>query len=78
MRLQQQISLEINQSLIGQKIPSIVETVDVKGEITARTYRDAPEIDGLIYVNTKEHYIPGDIILPKVVDANEYDLFGQL
>jgi ribosomal protein S12 methylthiotransferase len=78
MRLQQEISLEINQSLVGQKIPSIVETVDAKGDITARTYRDAPEIDGLIYVKTKEHYIPGDIILPKVVDANEYDLFGQL
>ena len=78
MRLQQQISLEINQSLIGQKIPSVVETVDGKGEITARTYRDAPEIDGLIYVNTKDHYIPGDIILPKVVEANEYDLFGKI
>jgi len=78
MKLQQQISLEINKSLIGQKIPSIVETVDSKGEITARTYRDAPEVDGLIYINTKERYIPGDIIVPKVVDANEYDLFGQL
>ncbi|MEI8377154.1 MAG: 30S ribosomal protein S12 methylthiotransferase RimO [bacterium] len=78
MKLQQQISLQINQSLIGQKIPSIVETVDAKGAITARTYRDAPEIDGLICVKTKEHYIPGDIILPKVVDANEYDLFGEL
>lgn len=78
MQLQQNISLEINQSLVGQKISSIVETVDSKGEITARTYRDAPEVDGLIYVKTKELYLPGDIIAPNVVDANEYDLFGQL
>lgn len=78
MKLQQGISLEINKSLIGQKIPSIVETVGADGEITARTYRDAPEIDGLIYVNAKEHYVPGDILLPKVTDANEYDLFGEI
>lgn len=77
MRLQQEISLGINQSLIGQTIPSIVETIDAKGTITARTYRDAPEIDGLIYVNADEAYIPGDIIIPKVVRANEYDLFGE-
>ena len=78
MKLQQQISLEINESLIGQKIPSIVETIDNKGIITARTYRDAPEIDGVIYVNTTKHYIPGDIISPKVTSVNEYDLFGKL
>lgn len=77
MRLQQGISLSINQSLIGQTIPSIVETIDAEGVITARTYRDAPEIDGVIYVNTDETYIPGDIISPKVLGANEYDLFGE-
>ena len=78
MKLQQKISLEINQSLVGQKIQSIVETVDNKGIVTARTYRDAPEIDGVIYVETKENCLPGDIILPKIRSANEYDLFGNL
>lgn len=78
MRLQQEISLGINESLIGQKIPSIVETLDEKGIITARTYRDAPEIDGVIYVNTDKTFLPGDIIEPKVLSVNEYDLFGEL
>lgn len=78
MKLQQKISLEINQALIGQKIPSIVETVDNKGLITARTYKDAPEIDGLIYVETKKTCLPGDIIEPKIRSAGEYDLFGIL
>lgn len=77
MRLQQGISLDINKSLLGQKIPSIVETIDEKGVITARTYRDAPEIDGLIYVNSADMYLPGDIIMPEVTDFNEYDLFGR-
>ncbi|MDD3419023.1 MAG: 30S ribosomal protein S12 methylthiotransferase RimO [Candidatus Gastranaerophilales bacterium] len=77
MRLQQGISLDINKSLLGQKIPSIVETIDEKGVITARTYRDAPEIDGVIYVNSADMYLPGDIIMPEVTDFNEYDLFGK-
>lgn len=78
MKLQQRISLEINQSLIGQKIPSIVETIDGQGLITARTYKDAPEIDGVIYVETSKNYLPGDIIEPKILSVSEYDLFGVL
>jgi ribosomal protein S12 methylthiotransferase len=78
MRLQQGISYDINKSFIGQNIPSIVETIDDKGLVTARTYRDAPEIDGVIYVQTDKCYLPGDIISPKVVNANEYDLFGSI
>lgn len=78
MELQQKISYNINQRFIGQTIPSIVETIDNKGLITARTYRDAPDIDGVIYVQTKEFFTPGDIINPKVTKANEYDLFGEI
>lgn len=78
MALQQKISYNINQSFIGQKIPSIVETIDHKGIITARTYRDAPDIDGVIYIKTKDFFAPGDIITPKVIKANEYDLFGEI
>lgn len=78
MKLQQKISLEINQSLVGKKISSIVETIDEKGLITARTYKDAPEIDGVIYIETQKNYLPGDIIEPKILSASEYDLFGIL
>lgn len=78
MQLQQKISLEINQSMIGKKISAIVETIDDKGTITARTYRDAPDIDGLIYIETEKVYLPGDIVLTAIKNADEYDLYGEI
>lgn len=78
MQLQQGISLDINQSLIGKSIPSIVETINEKGVMVARTYRDAPDIDGLIYIESDDLFMPGDIIDPVVKSANEYDLFGVI
>ena len=75
MKLQQGISTEINQSLIGKTIPSIIETVSPK-QVIGRTYRDAPEIDGLVYINTTESLTPGDIVNVKITHATEYDLKG--
>lgn len=77
MILQQQISKDINNRLIGKKIPSIIETIDQKGQIIGRTYRDAPEIDGLIYINSDKALLPGDIELVTVTGATEYDLYGS-
>lgn len=77
MLLQQGISKEINNSLIGKKLPTIIETIDTKGNITGRTYRDAPEIDGIISIKTDKHLLPGDIITTTVTGADEYDLFGE-
>ena len=76
MQLQQGISTEINRSLIGKKLPSIVETVDSYNRITGRTYRDAPEIDGVITIKSNMPLNPGDIVNVKVTAASEYDLFG--
>lgn len=78
MQLQQGISLDINQSLIGKAIPSIVETINEEGVMVARTYRDAPDIDGLIYIESEDLFMPGDIINPVVKNADEYDLFGEI
>lgn len=76
MKLQQKVSKEINQSMIGKIIDCIVETIGQDGSIVARTYKDAPEVDGLIFVESKEMLVPGDVIGVKVTSANEYDLFG--
>jgi len=76
MELQQKISTEINNSLIGKEIAALVETIDSKGKITGRTYRDAPEIDGLVYISTKKTISPGDVIKVKITKASEYDLWG--
>lgn len=76
MKIQQGISKEINQKLIGKNINCIVEALSAEGLVTARTYKDAPEVDGLIYIETDKDLTPGDIISVKVTGAVEYDLKG--
>ncbi len=77
MELQQRISKELNRKLIGKKIDCIVETVNQDGVICARTYKDAPEVDGLIYIKTSTPVMPGDIITATITGASEYDLEGE-
>ncbi len=76
MALQQGISREINESFIRKEITSIIETVSDK-QVIGRTYRDAPEVDGLVYIETDELLAPGDIVEVKITGASEYDLFGE-
>lgn len=76
MQIQQEISKEINQKLIGKQIDCIVEAINEDGVVIGRTYKDAPEVDGLIYVETQKNITPGDIISVKVTQALEYDLKG--
>ncbi len=76
MELQQGISLKIHQGMVNQTIPVIVDTVSSK-EIICRSYRDAPEIDGLVYLKTNPFLMPGDIIDARITEANPYDLYGE-
>lgn len=76
MTLQQKISKTINEKLIGKKIECIIESITENGTVIGRTYKDAPEVDGLIYIETKTPVIPGDIVTAKITGANEYDLTG--
>lgn len=76
MMLQQKISKSINDSFIGKELDCLVETVDDKGAVTGRTYRDAPEVDGLVLIKTNKDVLPGDIIRVKITAATEYDLIG--
>ena len=78
MSLQQKISGDINKKLIGKKIDCIIEAIQDNGDIIARTYKDAPEVDGLIYINTTTPVNPGDIITAKITGAVQYDLIGTI
>ncbi len=78
MKLQQRISGEINESLIGREITSLVETVSSENQAIGRTYRDAPEVDGLVYIETDEVLNPGDIVNVRINRASEYDLYGSV
>ena len=76
MELQQKVSKSINEKLIGKKIDCIVESINEDGAVVARSYKDAPEVDGLVFVDTKTPVIPGDIITVKITGAIEYDLLA--
>jgi len=73
MELQQGISLEINQSYVGQTLNVLIEGLD-NGISIGRSYRDAPEIDGLVLVEGKAEI--GTIIPIKITGAMAYDLTG--
>ncbi len=73
MELQQTISLQINQSYVGQKLDVLIEGQD-KGIAIGRSYRDAPEIDGMVLVEGKAEI--GNIIPVNITGAMAYDLSG--
>lgn len=78
MKLQQKISLEINNSYVGKTIPCIVEGYTDDGVVILRSQHDAPEIDGMVYASSENQVVPGDIENVKIERADEYDLFGVL
>ena len=73
MELQQGISLQINQSYVGKTLDVLIEGVDKKISI-GRSYRDAPEIDGMVFVEGKAKI--GEMIPVKITGAMAYDLAG--
>lgn len=75
MTLQQGISLEVNQSWIGRELQVLIEDRQ-EGWLVARSTRDAPEIDGLVFVDGEAPF--GSIHRVRVVDAEPYDLYARL
>jgi len=75
MSLQQGISLQINQSFVGQRLDILVEGLD-KGMSIGRSYRDAPEIDGLVLAEGQAKV--GQIVPVRINGAMAYDLTGVL
>jgi len=78
MEIQKSISEKINEKLLGKEIECIVEYITDDGAVIGRTYKDAPEVDGLIYLNSKDEVIPGDIVTARVTKADTYDLWGDI
>ena len=78
MKLQKNISQNINKQFTGKKICCIIESIRSDGEIVARSYRDAPDIDGLVYIKSNEYLTPGDIVEATVTKSDEYDLYAVL
>lgn len=79
MELQQEISLENGEKRIGQTLLVMVEgKVADEEAYVGRTYADAPQIDGYIFINTERELISGDFARVRVTGALEYDLIGEL
>lgn len=79
MELQQEISLEKCQDMIGRTVLVMIEgKVADENAYVGRTYRDAPGVDGYIFINTDQELMSGDFVHARVTGALEYDLMGEL
>lgn len=78
MRLQQRISLKRNRMWIGKEMEVLVESPHPRQRNlwVARSFRDAPEVDGTVLVHTK-HAQPGTFLSVKILDATPYDLIAE-
>jgi ribosomal protein S12 methylthiotransferase len=77
MDVQEDISAELLAARIGREITVLVDEVDEEGTI-ARSSADAPEIDGLVYMDGYFDAEPGDFLQVRVVDADEHDLYAEV
>ena len=79
MELQQEISYEKNQQMIGSTQKVLIEGYLVDDDVyVGRTYRDAPGVDGIVFVSAPYELISGSFVDVKITEANEYDLTGVI
>lgn len=79
MELQQEVSFDKAQALIGQKMTVMIEgKVSGENAYIARSYRDAPDVDGYVFITTDEELISGDFVNVIITGALEYDLIGEI
>ena len=79
MELQQEIAFDKAEDMIGREVLVMIEgKVADENAYVGRTYRDAPNVDGLIFINTDVEFISGDFAKVKVNGALDYDLIVEL
>ena len=79
MELQQEIAFDNAQDMVGREMLVMIEgKVADENAYVGRTYRDAPNVDGLIFINTDAELLSGDFARVKVTGALDYDLIGEL
>lgn len=79
MELQQEIAFEKSENMTGRILEVMIEgKVADENAYVGRTYMDAPNVDGLIFVNSDEPLMSGDFCRVKVTGALDYDLIGEL
>ena len=79
MELQQEIAFDNAERMVGREVLVMIDgKVADENAYVGRTYRDAPNVDGLIFINTDEELLSGDFARVKVTGALDYDLIGEL
>lgn len=79
MELQQDIAFEAAESMAGRVVTAMIEgKVADENAYVARTYKDAPNVDGFLFINTNRELMTGDFVKVKITASYEYDLIGEL
>ncbi|MCB1809980.1 MAG: 30S ribosomal protein S12 methylthiotransferase RimO, partial [Candidatus Competibacteraceae bacterium] len=76
MQTQAEISAAKLEAKIGQTIDVLIDEIDQEGAI-GRSFADAPEIDGQVYLDGELDLQPGQIVTARVLDASDYDLWAE-
>ena len=77
MAAQKEVSEAIMKSRVGRTIDVLIDEVDAEGAL-GRSAWDAPEIDGSVFLNGVTTVKAGDMVKARIVEADEYDLWGEL
>ena len=79
MELEEEVIFDKNDAMKGKELYAFIEgKVSDENVFVGRTYRDAPGVDGYIFINTDEELMTGDIVKVRVTGAYEYDLIGEI
>ena len=79
MELQQEIAFEKAGQMTGRCLKVMIEGKEAEEDVyVARTYKDAPEVDGYLFFNTDRQLMSGDFVEVCITGSNEYDLIGEM
>lgn len=79
MKLQRNIAFEKAEEMIGRTIPALVEgKLPQDNVFIGRTYKDAPNVDGYVFIHSDRELMTGDVVDVSITESNEYDLIGEL
>lgn len=79
MEIQQKIAFEAAESMVGCRLQVMIEgRIPEDGVYIGRTYKDAPDVDGYVFVNAEEDMMSGDMVPVEITGSSEYDLIGDV
>lgn len=79
MELQQEIAFEAAENMVGRRVEAMIEgKVADEDAYVARTYKDAPGVDGYLFIMTERQLMSGDFVNVVITGSNEYDLIGEI